>query len=1142
MKYIFVAAMALMTGSSLAQSLTSYVDPRIGSEGLGRVCIGPSAPFGMVKPSPDCTSAPNSGWLPMPERVDGFSQVHVSGTGGGPKYGNILVMPFCSGLDRTTHIDYRQTEDIALAYYATTFAQSGIRTEITTAERASYYRFTYPADSLRSLSIDAGFFLGEQPTPDAREAQQLVGSEVEILSDHELQGYSRVRGGWNNGRAYTVYFYAETDTPFTLFRTWKDGTVSHLASQYDSGQKTGANVQFEGDGREVNLRVGISFVSALKARQNAHSQITGWSLEGVRERTLDAWQRLLERVKVDPSTPDAYKRMLYTGLYHTMLMPVDRTGECPLWNDPSPYYDDYYAIWDTYRTSSPLLTLIDPQRQADLIRSLLLIYKREGYMPDARSGNSNGRTQGGSNAEIMIADAFAKGLEGIDYEYALQAMLQDGEVPPGGNEEAEGRGGLLPYLTLGYVPWGIPRAGNRTVEYAFCDWAIAQVAKGLGHDSIAAEYQRRSQNWKNLWRADYEQDGARGFILPRDAEGRWLDELPFGHSRQQQPTYRYTPVTAEGPWYTPWWSTFFYEASSWEYSLSIPHDVPGLIDACGGAEAFERRLDRFFDGGYYNVNNEPSFLTPCLYHWIGRPDRSSDRVRQIIARHYSDAPAGLPGNDDSGAMSSWLVFHMMGLYPNAGTDYYLIHTPLLASTTLTLAHDRTFTIQADGLSERNRYIQSATLNGQRCDASFLTHRQLMEGGVLRLKMGAKPVSVETKTYPVGTKTYPIETKTIPVGTPGLGVRHPDGSNPNENPIPDENHGISNETIFRIIYKLHGQTRRYTAQLRWLDGDSLRLNWTILRNGEWQSGSYTLTPEARRHATQLSYAQPIHGQHLTLTDATFALLSQDALRALHADSLCLFNHTEYRLQRAETEPTTGRQLLHLIDRKEGAQLTVWDNPQLPLILQMQDNPVEINWQIESGWTVESESPQYQVSLQGDTLEIVSPKGLTLWRTEKNTGDVTIDYDACVMTSRPDDRLSDLNCFLLARDPQHPADLMARAPWRSGIFMRCYTLELYYLGYGGNYNSTTRFRRYNGDERGVDQADRRPPVLVEYTDAAHLLRPDHWYHIHIERRGARVQYYVDGELLVDYTDADPIPEGWFGFRTTLSRVRITGYQAR
>ena len=462
-----------------------YIDPRIGSEGLGRVFIGPSCPFGMVKPSPDCTESPNSGWLPMPEQVNGFAQVHVSGTGGGPKYGNILVMPYSTAANPTAPVAHREWETILPGYYATAFCENGIQTEITTAERASFYRFTYPADSLKSLVIDAGFYLGRQPIPDGREAQQFVGSEVQLLSDHEVCGYSRIRGGWNNGRAYTVYFYAETDVPFTEAATFKDGRIRPERAQYDSGQPTGALLHFPTSARQVQLKIGISFLSCLKARQNAREGIPHWSFSETHRRTLQQWEDLLGRIEIAADTPAAQQRMFYTGLYHTMLMPVDRSGENPLWTDPEPYYDDFYAIWDTYRTSTPLITLIDPQRESDIVRSLINIYKRDGYMPDARSGNCNGRTQGGSNAEIVIADAFVKGLTGIDYELGLEAMLKDATVPPGGNEEAEGRGGLLPYRELGYIPYGIPRAGNRTIEYAFCDYAIATVAKGLGKEAVS---------------------------------------------------------------------------------------------------------------------------------------------------------------------------------------------------------------------------------------------------------------------------------------------------------------------------------------------------------------------------------------------------------------------------------------------------------------------------------------------------------------------------------------------------------------------------------------------------------------------------------------------------------------------------------
>ena len=666
-----------------------YVDPRIGSEGVGRTFPGPSMPFGLCKPGPDCGVSPNAGWAKMPEMVTGFSQTHVSGTGGGQKYGNILIQP-------GTEPQRRVSEEISLGYYATTFG-NGIQTEITTSERCAFYRIHYPHSS-NTLLIDATHYLGKNPVPDLREQQQFVGAEVEVVSDHEVRGYSRVRGGWNNGDAYTVYFCLLTDKAF---------------------KQKSENV-FAFDDSLVNIKIGISYVSTQQAKRNIPECDFDTQLNKVRVR----WETLLSRIQIEGSTKD--KKMFYTALYHTMLMPVDKTGENPKWTE-SPYYDDYYAIWDTYRTSTPLITLLDEQREADIVNSLLNIYKREGYMPDARSGDCNGRTQGGSNAEVVIADAFVKGLKGIDYNLALEAMLKDAEVDPGADHEKHGRGGLKEYTALGYIPYGIDRAGTRTIEYAYDDYCIAEVAKGLGRKDLYEQYLRQSQNWKHLWRADYEWDDVKGYIMPRDAKGRWLDSVPWGRSKVYHPQIPYTPITKVAPWYLPWWSTFLYEALSAEYSLSVPHDVPGLIEACGGEEAFRQRLDLFFERKHYNVGNEPSFLTPCLYHWIGRPDLTSDRVRQIITDNYSDQPDGLPGNDDSGAMSSWLAFHQLGLYPNAGQSYYLLHAPLIPEWTMQLCNGKTLHAVVNG---KGTHFEKVTLNGKVLEGARLEHADLMLGGEL----------------------------------------------------------------------------------------------------------------------------------------------------------------------------------------------------------------------------------------------------------------------------------------------------------------------------------------------------------------------------------------------------------------------------
>lgn len=881
----------------------SYVDPKIGSEGLGRVFIGPSCPYGMVKPSPDCTSKPNSGWLPMPERVDGFAQVHVSGTGGGPKYGNILIQPF-TGEPRADVWAHRKWEKIELGYYATEFEENSIKTEITTAERASVYRISYPDAIGGYLRVDCGFFLGENPVPKAREAQQFVRSECRVEEEHTVVGSQTLSGGWNNGGEYTVYFCLKSDVPFSSSESFRTPEG-----------KSGADLKLEA--KEANIRIGISFLSIDKARENL-STVLDKDFDSVRRECLDSWNSILSRVEISPKknfnsfSSEQYLRMYYTGLYHTMLMPVDRTGE--LEGCEGVYYDDYYAIWDTYRTSTPLITLLDPDRERDIVNALLNIYKMDGYMPDARSGNSNGRTQGGSNAEIVIADAFVKGIEGIDYRLALEAMIKDAEVAPE-DDEAHGRGGLEEYNTLGYIPWGIPRAGNRTVEYSLCDYAIATLARGLGEDEIADKYLKRSSNWKNLWRQDLEMDGVRGFIMPRDAGGNWLDSLTFGHSLLRSPKYLYTPTTFEGPWYTKWWSSFFYEASSWEYSLSIPHDVEGLKQMCGGEQAFRSRLDRFFDGGYYNVNNEPSFLSPCLYHWTDSPEMSSKRVLEIIRNHFGSSPLGLPGNDDSGAMSSWLCFHLSGLYPLAGESVYLIHTPSVRESVFNLPNGKTFTIQARRLSDRRTKVLSATLNGKKITDFRLSHEDILKGGKLVLKMGRMK---DVRKSGSKAAQSPAE-----AWTPGERVLEK----------------------LRMTCSLHGQTRRYDVDI--LRSDStLVFKWGIERNLHYQEGEFLMNSEALRSASRLSFSMPIDRNREHLDDASlFALFPKRSLEELKQRGRCHFSYTDWKLVDS-LDMALGLPLIHARDLNEGAQVWILDNPELPLIWKMSSNPLEVDWAFSS----------------------------------------------------------------------------------------------------------------------------------------------------------------------------------------------------
>ena len=645
------------------------VNPLIGSEGEGRVFVGPVAPFGMVKPGPDCLTMPNAGWAPRPEMVKGFSQTHVSGTGGGQKYGNVLIQPFRRHEPMTPQrlllpdgkvgvvpcfLHHRTYEKITLGKYSCRF-EDGIGVDITASARCALYRFRH-ADG---LLVDAASFLGMDTIPNKRETQQYVASSISVSGQKEVSGSTTVRGGWNNGGPYTVFFCLQSSAPFVKSRLFGGRAAS----------------VWWGDS-VVEVKVGISYVSVEQARRNIVAHDFDTQVRQLRQQ----WDETLARVPYEGNSRE--RRIFYTALYHTLLMPVDKTGECPRWSG-TPYYDDFYALWDTYRTSMPLLMEYYPERATDIVRALLAIYRHEGYMPDARSGDCNGRTQGGSHADVVIAEAYARGLKGIDYREALQAMLKDGDVPPA-DDEKEGRGGLREYIRLGYVPYGIPRAGTRTVEYSYDDWCIAQVAKGLGKHAIYNRYMRRSRSWQNLWRKDYEWRGMKGFVLPRDARGRWLDSVEWGRSRIYRPKIAYRPDTKVAPWYIPWWDTFFYEGLSAEYSLSVPHDVPTLIQLCGGDSAFRCR--------HYNVGNEPSFLTPYLYSYIGRSDLSSRRVAEIVHRCFSDKADGLPGNDDSGAMSAWLLWAMLGRYPVAGQGKYITIDPVRFPEEAATSDDATSTV------------------------------------------------------------------------------------------------------------------------------------------------------------------------------------------------------------------------------------------------------------------------------------------------------------------------------------------------------------------------------------------------------------------------------------------------------------------
>ena len=700
-----------------------YVKPEIGAQGEGHVFPGVCAPFGLVKLGADCRNKDdNSGWS-IDGNIHGFSHLHVSGTGGGAKYGNILLQPIVGDINLTDYSSARSNENFSLGLYEVSLKKYNVDVRLTASDKVGFHEYSFPASTSSKIFVDAGSCLSSY------ERQELVASGVNVVSSTEIQGYSTVKGGWNIGGPYTVYFYMVTDTPSDDFKTWK-GQTFYTDRQVDAQgeEKSGAYLSFSTETKQqIKVKVGISFVSVQKAKENV-SELATWDFDEIRNATISKWEQILNTVSVEGSEND--KTIFYSAIYHAFLQPSDRTGENPLWNSDEPYFDDYYTIWDTFRATHPLFTLLKPSRQVDMVRSLIDIYEHEGYMPDGRSGNYNGRVQGGSNCDVLIADAITKGLEGIDYEKALSAMIKNAEVEPQ-DARKEGRGGITDYNTKGYVSTSYERSGTRTFEYAYCDYAIATVAQKLGKQDVYEKYLNRSNNWKNLWNDNVQSLGFKGFLWPKKSNGDWVNSNDYGLFRRDG------------------WEGVIYESFPWEMSFYIPHDMDGLIARCGGKDEFTKRLDTYFthvqDGfdqnnyiGLFQVENEPGFLVPTLYNYVNRPDKTAEIVRKVLSKKYNTSPTGLPGNDDSGSMSAWYAFHAMGMFPNAGQDIYLISSPLFTKVTLNLENGNIFEILAPDASSDNLYIQSAELNGHPLTRCWLRHSEIVEGGTLKLIMGNEP--------------------------------------------------------------------------------------------------------------------------------------------------------------------------------------------------------------------------------------------------------------------------------------------------------------------------------------------------------------------------------------------------------------------
>lgn len=716
---------------------TAFIDkvnPMIGSGGIGwgvgSIVPGATQPYGLVKLSPDTTRGDfdpdfahcGGYWYPDTE-IRGFSHNHLVGTGASDQ-GNILFMPMI-GIDnrQTEEAGYRSTfshdsEAAAPGYYAVTLDNGNIRAELTATERVGVHRYTFPATNMSTILMDLTASIPDGYVQDVQfeilpDSQEIVGSLT------NMGGLSDRYGGQR------IYFSAYFVTPFSWFGTFADGQV-YPDRVTDQGERVGAWVQYTTTANQsIEVQTGISYVSVEQARLNRLTETDGLSFDDVRAQSENAWEDVLSVIDIAGGT-ETEQRIFYTSLYHTMMMPTlytDVNGQYRGFDGGVhqatgfQYYTDF-SMWDTFRTLHPLAALIDPTRAGDFNTSLLKMFEQSGYIDRWPQGNGATGCMVGDSAAIVIADAYLKGVRNFDKNLAWTALWQSASTTTTGKH----RDYLDKYETLGYVPIESGgRSASHTLENAYDDAALASFADALGHTTEGAYLRERSLNYQNLW------DDSVGYLVGRHEDGSFA-----------------TPVI---PRYN---AEYYAEGSAAQWSWYAPHDIAGLITLMGGSVEFERRLDRFFersqnirdtlfpDMNYWH-GNEPQLHVSWLYHWIGRPDKSAETVKWVMESKYRDAPDGLDGNDDGGTLSAWYVLSAMGIFPIAGTDFYLIGTPVFDDITLHLSGGD-FRIQVLNRGTGNLYIQSAQLNGKAWTQSWFRHAEIKGGGSLVLTLGASPSS------------------------------------------------------------------------------------------------------------------------------------------------------------------------------------------------------------------------------------------------------------------------------------------------------------------------------------------------------------------------------------------------------------------
>lgn len=723
-----VCAFSLTLATLQAGEITKYVNPFIGTGAIdgglsGNNYPGATSPFGMIQLSPDTSEAPNwgdaSGYDYNRSTIFGFSHTRLSGTGASDLI-DVTLMPTSSG--RTSSTFTHDEEKASPGYYQVMLKDENINVELTTTQRNGIHRYQYPAGKDAEVILDM-----DHSADKGSWGRRIINAQIRILNDHAVEGY-RIITGWAKLRK--IYFYMEFSSPI-LTSTLRDGGRVHENTAVVNGTNLHGCFRFgKLNGKPLTCKVALSSVSMENARQNMEQEAPHWDFDRYMAAADADWEKQLGKIEIKGT--EVQKEIFYTALYHTMIQPntmSDVNGEYMAADytarkvgDNETHYTTF-SLWDTFRASHPLYTLLEPERVTDFVKSMIRQYEYYGYLPIWQLWGQDNYFMIGNHSIPVITDAILKGIPGIDVEKAYEAVYNS-SVTSHPNSPFE------VWEKYGFMPENIQtQSVSITLEQAFDDWCVAQLAEKLNKDADYERFHKRSEYYRNLFHPKTK------FFQSKNDKGEWIE--PFD------------PYQYGGNGGHP-----FTEGNAWQYFWYVPHNIQALMELTGGTKAFEQKLDTFFTSNYkseqmnhnasgfvgqYAHGNEPSHHVAYLYNFAGQPWKTQKYVSHILNTLYNNTSSGYAGNDDCGQMSAWYVFSAMGFYPvNPADGRYIIGSPLLDECTLKLAGNKDFHIRTIRKSPEDIYIQSVTLNGKKHKDFFITHQDIMNGGTMVFKMGKKP--------------------------------------------------------------------------------------------------------------------------------------------------------------------------------------------------------------------------------------------------------------------------------------------------------------------------------------------------------------------------------------------------------------------